>query len=55
MELYFPFLPDSAKNRKRFSEVINSYIFKHRTHLLRYSGKLPGLKSELQDVKGRLC
>ncbi len=42
------------KERECFSKVINSYIFKQRTHLLRYSDKLTGLKSELQDVTGGL-
>lgn len=54
MELYLRLLHDSSKNWKRFSKVNNSYVFKQRTHLLRYNGKLLGLKSELQDVKGRL-
>lgn len=52
MEIYFVLLQDPSKSWKRFSKVISSYIFKQRTHLLRYSGKLPDLKSELQDVKG---
>jgi hypothetical protein len=54
MKLYLPLLHDPSKNWKRFSKVNNSYGFKHRTLLLRYSGQLSGLKSELQDVTGRL-
>jgi hypothetical protein len=54
MELSLPLQHDPSNNLKRFSKVINSYVFKHGTHLLRYSGKLSGLKSELQDVTGRL-